>query len=211
MKEIIKKLALFGIFFAIVVFIIGGMASAELKRARPVMGHYVVTGSGHNFVSTTGFDADYKPNPCSQEVPAEMCITFQDTMIFQGDLIFNKDGTGTFTLLDRGIDTPPLAYNMKMGAYEFVYTKTGERTFTYRLKPNTYMKVEFIAGGSTGQTVFFEVAGHCQGVFSQDFQNVIVTCGPPDFILTAVDPATGAKAPVQALLSESLTGIRVNE
>jgi hypothetical protein len=74
------------------------------------------------------------------------------------------------------------------------------------------MKAEFTAGGQTGQTVFFEVDGHCEGVLSQDLQNVIVTCGPttspPDFILTAVDP-DGNKLPIQAILSQSIVGILV--
>lgn len=138
-------------------------------------------------------------------------MAFQDIQIFSGDYTFNKDGTGTFTQLNRGIDTPLLEYNVKVGTYDFIYTKTSERTFTYQLKPGTYLKVDFTAGGQTGQTVYFEVDGHCEGVLSQDLQNLIVTCGPPDFVLTAVDPSSGAKLPIQGLMSQSIVGILVHE
>ncbi len=211
MKENIKKLAVFTIITATVVFMAVATTSAGSTLFHPIKGHYVVTGSGHNFVSTTGFDANFNANPCPGPDFPFGCIVFQDIQIFSGDLTFNKDGTGHFTQLNRGIDTPPGEYNIKEGNYDFIYTKTSERTFTYQLKPGTYFKVEFTAGGQTGQTVFFEMDGHCEGVLAQDSQNVIVTCGPPDFILTAVDPSSGAKLPIQALLSESIVGIRVSE
>jgi hypothetical protein len=54
----------------------------------PIRGHYVVTGAGHNSVSTTGFDANYKLNPCPPGVPVDMCVFFQDIQIFQGDYTF---------------------------------------------------------------------------------------------------------------------------
>jgi hypothetical protein len=217
MKGNIKKLTVFVIIAAIAMFIVVGMASAGSTRFGPIMGHYVVTGSGNNLVSTTGFDNNYNPNPCPEPPPPFGCLVFQDAMILSGDLTFNKDGTGSFKQYNRGIDLPPLppAFSLKLGYYEFIYTKTSERTFTYQLKPGTYMEAEFLAGGQTGQTVNFEVDGHCEGVLSQDLQNVIVTCGPtmspPDFILTAVDPSSGAKLPIQAILSQSIVGIKVNE
>ena len=213
MKGNIKKLAVFVFIATIAMFIAVGMASAGSTLFHPIRGHYVVTGAGHNFVSTTGFDANYKPNPCPQDVPAEMCIFFQDIMIFQGDYTFNKDGTGTFTQLNRGIETPPLQYNIKIITYEFIYTKTSEHRFTYQLKPGTYIKAEFIAGGQTGQTAYFDVDGFCEGVLSQDSQNLNVSCGPPNLLLTAVDISTtpATKLPVQTLWSESIVGIRVTE
>jgi hypothetical protein len=212
MKGNIKKLAVLMIVAAMAMFTVVAMASAGQIYVHPIIGYYSVTGSGHNFVSTTGFDATYNPNPCPENGnPPFGCATFQDVQIFSGDLTFKKDGTGHFTQYNRGIDMPPGAFNMKQGDYDFIYTKTSERTFTYQLKPGTYMTVQFTAGGQTGQTVFFEVDGHCEGVLSQDLQNVVVTCGPPDFIMTAVDPASGAKAPIQALMSQSIVGIRVNE
>jgi hypothetical protein len=211
MKSKINKRVLLVLIAAIAMFAVTGIVSAGSTNFGPIIGHYSVTGSGHNFVSTTGFDANYKPNPCPPDVPAENCISFQDAQIFQGELIFYKNGTGTFTQFNRGIDIPPLDYNIKIGTYDFNYTKTSERTFTYQLKPGTYLNVDFIAGGSTGQKISFEVDGLCQGVISQDAQNVIVTCGPPSFILTAVDPSTGDKLPVQGLMSQSINGIRVNE
>ena len=211
MKENNKRLAVFVIIAISAMFTVASVASARSTHFGPIIGHYVVTGAGHNFVSTTGFDANYNPNPCPGPDFPFGCVSFQDIQIFSGDLTFNKDGTGHFTQYNRGIDTPPGAFNMKVGNYDFIYSKTTERTFTYQLKPGTYMKVEFTAGGQTGQIVYFEVDGHCEGVLSQDLQNVIVTCGPPDFIMTAVDPSSGAKAPIQALLSESIVGIRANE
>ncbi len=213
MKGNIKRLAVFVIIAATMMFMVMATASAGSTLFHPIRGHYVVTGAGHNFISTTGFDANYKPNPCPQGVPAEMCVFFQDIMIFQGDFTFNRDGTGTFIQLNRGIDTPPLEYNIKMGTYEFIYTKTSEHRFTYQLKPGTYMKAEFIAGGQTGQIIYFEGDGFCEGVLSQDFQNLNVSCGPPNIIFTAVDISTTppTKLPVQALLSQSIVGIRVQE
>ena len=211
MKENNKRLAVFVIIAISAMFTVASVASARSTHFGPIIGHYVVTGAGHNFVSTTGFDANYIPNPCPGPDFPFVCVSFQDIQIFSGDLTFNKDGTGHFTQLNRGIDTPPGEYNIKEGNYDFIYTKTSERTFTYQLKPGTYMKVEFTAGGQTGQIVYFEVDGHCEGVLSQDLQNVIVTCGPPDFIMTGVDPFSGAKLPIQALLSESIVGILVNE
>jgi len=216
MKGNIKKLAVLVIIVATMMFMAVATASAGPTLFHPIRGHYAVTGAGHNLVSTTGFDNNYNPNPCPDPPPPFGCLVFQDSMILSGDFNFNKDGTGTFTQLNRGIDLPPLppAFSLKVGTYDFIYTKTSERTFTYQLKPGTYMKAEFTAGGQTGQTVFFEVDGHCEGVLSQDLQNVIVTCGPttspPDFILTAVDPSSGAKLPIQAILSQSIVGIRVN-
>jgi len=209
MKANIKRLGVFVLIATIGIFMAVATASAGSK----IRGHYAVTGAGHNFVSTTGFDQDYKPNPCPQGVPAEMCIFFQDIQIFQGDYIFNKDGTGTFTQLNRGIETPPLQYNIKIITFEFIYTKTSEHTFTYQMKPGTYIKAEFIAGGQTGQTVYFDVDGFCEGVLSQDFQNLNVSCGPPNLLLTAVDISTtpATKLPVQTLWSESIVGIRVTE
>jgi hypothetical protein len=175
-----------------------------------IQGHYAVTGAGHNVVSTTGFDANFQANPC---LPGNPCLVFQDIMMFSGDLTFNKDGTGSFTELNRGIDTPPLEFNLKVATYEFIYTKTSEQRFTYQLKPGTYEKVEFLAGGQTGQTIFFEVDGFCEGVLSQDGLNLNVSCGPPNFILTAVDISTtpATKLPIQALSSQSIVGIRVKE
>jgi hypothetical protein len=211
MKRIIKKFVVLVIISVITIFMAVAMASARPTHFGPIMGHYVVTGAGHNFVSTTGFDANYNANPCPGPDFPFGCVSFQDIQIFSGDLTFNKDGTGHFTQYNRGIDTPPGEYNIKEGNYDFIYTKTSPRTFTYQLKPGTYMKVAFTAGGQTGQTVFFEVDGHCEGVLSQDSQNLVVTCGPPDFILTAVDPSSGAKLPIQGLLSESIVGIWVNE
>lgn len=214
MKGNIKKLAVFVIIPGVAMFMAVALASAGPSHFGPIKGDYAVTGSGHNFVSTTGFDNDYNPNPCPASPPPFGCVVFQDIQIFSGDLTFNKDGTGHFKQINRGIDTPPLAYSLKEGDYDFIYTKTSSRTFTYQVKPGTYMQVVFLAGGQTGQTVNFEVDGHCEGVLSQDLQNVIVTCGPttspPDFILTAVDP-NGNKLPIQAIFSQSIVGIRVNE
>ncbi len=209
MKGDIKKLALLMIIAAMAMLTVVAVASAGQFCVHCIIGHYSVTGSGTNFVSTTGFDASYNPNPCPGPDFPFGCATFQDIQIFSGDLTFNKDGTGHFTQYNRGIDTPPGEFNIKQGDYDFIYAKTGERTFTYQLKPGTYWKVEFTAGGQTGQIVYFELDGHCEGVLTRDLQNVIVTCGPPNFILTAVDPVSGAKAPIQALLSESIVGIRV--
>ena len=207
MKGNIKKLAVFVMIVAIGMFTVVGMASAGKTLFHPIRGHYVVTGAGHNFVSTTGFDADYKPN-CPQGEP---CIFFQDIMIFQGDYTFNKDGTGTFTQLNRGIETPPLQYNIKKITYEFIYTKTSEHRFTYQLKPGTYIEAEFIAGGQTEQKAYFDMDGFCEGVLSQDSQNLNVSCG--NLLLTAVDISTdpAIRLPVKTLWSESIVGIRVKE
>jgi hypothetical protein len=211
MNTKINKRVLLVMIAAIAMFAVTGIVSAGSNDFSPIIGHYVVTGSGHNFISTTGFDSNYKPNPCPDGMSADMCISFQDVQIFQGDLILYKNGTGTFTQLNRGIDIPQIDYNIKTGAYELIYIKTSERTFTYQVKPGTYMQVDFTVGTSKGQTVFFEVDGTCQGVLSQDLQNVVVTCGPPNYIMTAVDPFSGNKSPLQALISQSIHGIRVNE
>ena len=213
MKRNIKKLTVFTIIAAIALFMAVATASAGPTLFHPIRGHYVVTGSGINIVSTTGFDQNYKPNPCPDPPDGCVSMVFQDIQNLKGDYIFNKDGTGTFTELNRGIDTPPLEYNIKVGSFEFIYTKTSEHRFTYQLKPGTYLKVEFIAGGQTGQTAYFDVDGFCEGVLSQDFQNLNVSCGPPNLLLTAVDISTtpATKLPVQTLWSESIVGIRVKE
>lgn len=213
MKGNIKKLAVFVIIAAIAMFMAVGMASARSTDFGPIMGHYVVTGSGNNLVSTTGFDNDYNANPCPSPPPPFGCIVFQDIMILSGDLTFNRDGTGYFKQINRGVE-PPAAYSLKSMQYEFIYTKTSESTFTYQLKPGTSIQATFLAGGQTGQIINFELDGRCEGVLSQDLQNVVITCGPtkspPDFILTAVDP-DGNELPIQAILSQSIVGIRVNE
>ena len=219
MKGNIKKLAVFVIIAAVAMFTAvatawdNGHDGDHWKHF--IWGKYAVTGSGNNLVSTTGFDANYNPISCPVPPPPFGCAVFQDIQILSGGLTFYKDGTGHFAEINRGIDSPPLSYSLKTGDYDFIYTMTSERTFKYQLKPGTYFQVLFLAGGQTGQTVSFEMDGHCEGVFSQDFQNVIVTCGPttspPDFILTAVDPSSGAKLPIQGLLSESIVGIWVNE
>ena len=211
MKGNIKRLAVFVIIAAIAMFMAVATASAQPTYFYPIRGHYAVTGAGNNLVSTTGFDKNYNPNPCPVPPSPFGCLVFQDIQILQGDFILNPDGTGTFTELNRGIDTPPLSYNIKVGTYDFIYTKTSAQRFTYQLKPGTYLKVDFIAGGQTGQTIYFEGDGFCEGVLSADWQNLNVTCGPPNMIFTAVDPSTGAKLPIQALLTQSVVGIRVNE
>jgi hypothetical protein len=213
MKGNIKKMAVLVIIVATAMFMAAATVSAGSTLFHPIWGHYVVTGAGHNFVSTTGFDANYKPNLCPQDVPADMCVFFQDIQIFQGDYTFNKDGTGTFIQLNRGIDTPPLEYSVKIITYELIYTKTSEYRFTYQIKPGTYIKAEFIAGGQTGQIIYFEGDGFCEGVISQDGQNINVSCGPPNIILTAVDISTTPpiELPIQALLSQSIVGILVHE
>jgi len=210
MKGYIEKPAVLVIIAAIAMFMAVVMASADDHHWK-IHGKYAVTGSGNNLVSTTGFDKNYNPNSCPTPAPPFGCLVFQDIQILQGDFILNTDGTGTFTELNRGIDTPPLSYNIKVGTYEFIYTKTTEQRFTYKLKPGTYLKVVFTAGGQTGQTIYFEGDGFCEGVLSQDWQNLNVTCGPPDMIFTAVDPSTGTKLPIQALLTQSVVGIRVKE
>ena len=218
MKGNIKKLAVFVIIATIAMFTAVAMAWDKGHDGDHwkhfIWGKYAVTGSGNNLVSTTGFDKDYNPNPCPPTPPPFGCVVFQDIEIFSGSLTFNKDGTGHFKQINRGIDTPPLAYSLKAGDYDFIYTMTSERTFTYQLTPGTYFQVVFLAGGQTGQTTNFVGDGYCEGVFSQDFQNVIVTCGPttspPDFTMTAVDPS-GNKLPIQAILSQSVVGIAVNE
>ena len=211
MKRNSKKLVVLVIIAAITMFSVTAMAWDNKPGFR---GHYAVTVAGHNLVSTTGFDNDFNPNPCPTNAPPSSCLVFQDIQVWSGDLRFNKDGTGSFTWINRGIGTPPGAYNIKTADYEFIYTMTSDRTFTYQMKPGTYLEVKFLAGGQTGQIVTFEVDGYCKGVLSQDLQNVIVTCGPttspPDFILTAVDP-NGNKLPIQAILSQSIVGIRVNK
>ncbi len=211
MKGNIKKLVVFVIIATIAMFIVVGVASAGPAHFGPIMGHYAVTGSGNNLVSTTGFDNDYNPNPCPGPDFPFGCNVFQDIQIFSGDLIFKKDGTGSITAINRGVE-PPVAYSLKKMEFDFIYTKTTERSF--QLTPSTSIKATFLAGGQTGQSINFEVDGHCEGVLSQDQQNVIVTCGPttspPDFILTAVDP-DGNKLPIQAIWSQSLVGIRVNQ
>ena len=215
MKGNIKKLAVLTIIAAIATFMVVATASAGSILFHPIRGHCVVTGSGNNLVSTTGFDKDYNPNPCPPTPPPFGCLVFQDIQIFSGDLTFNKDGTGSFTWINRGIGTPPGAYNIKTADYEFIYTMTSDRTFTYRAKPGTYLEVKFVAGPQKGQIVTFEVDGYCKGVFSQDLQNVILTCGPTmspsDSILTAVDPNTGTKLPLQGIFSHSIVGIAVNK
>jgi hypothetical protein len=212
MKRNIKMLTVLVVIIAMAIFMAAGVASARSTHFGPIMGHYVVTGAGHNFVSTTGFDANYIPNPCPGPDFPFVCVSFQDIQIFSGDLTFNKDGTGSITAYNRGVEvTSPLAYSLKKMQYDFIYTKTSARTFTYQL--STTIQAEFLAGGQTGQKINFEGDGHCEGVLSQDLQNVIITCGPtkspPDFILTAVDP-DGNKLPIQAILSQSIVGIRVN-
>jgi hypothetical protein len=187
------------------------MAADDNAGRKTIQGHYAVTGAGHNLVSTTGFDANFKPNPCP---PAgNPCLVFQDIQIFSGDYTFNKDGMGSFTQLNRGIDTPPGEYNIKVATYEFIYSKTRQQKFTYQVKPGTYVKAEFIAGGQTGQTIYFEADGFCEGVLSEDGLNLNVSCGPPNWLLTAVDTSTtpATKLPIQALFSQSIVGIRVHE
>ena len=212
MKGNSKKLAVL-----VVIIVIGLCATVAMAwdNKPGFKGHYAFTGAGHNLVSTTGFDNNYNPISCPTTPPPFGCLVFQDIQIFSGDLTFSKDGTGTFTIINRGIETPPGAYNVKTGDYEFIYTMTSDRTFTYRAKPGTYLEVKFVAGPQKGQIVTFEVDGYCKGVLSQDLQNVIVTCGPttspPDFILTAVDPDTGNKLPIQGILSHSIVGIAVNK
>jgi len=212
MKRNSKKLVVLGIIAAITMF---SVTATAWDHKHGIQGHYAITGAGHNLVSTSGFDNNYNPNSCTPPNPPFGCLVFQDIQIFSGDLTFNKDGTGSFTIINRGIETPPGAYNVKTGDYEFIYTMTSDRTFTYQMKPGTYMEAQFTAGGQTGQIINFEVDGQCEGVLSQDLQNVIVTCGPttspPDFILTAVDPNTGTKLPIQAILSQSIVGIGVLE
>ncbi len=210
----IKKLAVFVMVVAIAVFIVVGMASAKSTHFGPIIGHYVITGSGNNLVSTTGFN-NYDPIACPEGGnPPFGCLVFQDIQIFSGEITFNRDGTGSITAINRGVDTPPTPpeSSLKKMEFDFIYTKTSLRTF--QLTPSTPIKATFLAGGQTGQIINFKVDGRFEGVLSQDQQNVIITCGPTtspiDFILTAVDP-DGNELPVQAILSQSIVGILVHE
>jgi hypothetical protein len=209
MKGNIKKLAVFVMIAATVMFTVVAMASAGPTIHLPIQGQYVYTGTGNCLISPTGF-TDY--------VPKDPAQAFLSTLVLNGVYTFQKKGTGSFKQDARFVDTPPGVINIAEETWpSFNYTATDRDQFTISWDQGSYMEIDWIAGPNTKTQppkIYFEVDGNCTGTVSQSKDTVTITCGDPILILTLCDPMQPPCTPIpsfQAYCTFSQVGNLVDE
>jgi len=173
MKGNIKKLALVVIIAVIPMLIAVATASAAGKT---IQGKYAVAGYATSLVAILGFNASLQANGGAGGP------WFLAPSTWSGVLTFNKDGTGSFTGIDRGltvyssaIGAPPDggAANLSWG---FTYTiDNGNITFTY---VKGTLEEDFTSGPSAPSTVYANNTQPWDGVISSDGKSIAMFWGP---------------------------------
>ena len=205
-----KKLAVFVIVAAIVMFIAIPMASADPKVDHALKGQYAFSGPGQCVISTAGFGDNYVPN--------EGAFVFAASQIWEGVYTFNRDGSGTIRAFHRSFDLPGLTLGTANISWDFTYKMTDKDRFQTSLVKDTYDKVEWTSGpncdenGENCATLYFDVVGPCDGVMSRDGDSVIMTCGQPTKLILCVPGVFPCvRTPFEAYCSFSHQGFRVRD
>ncbi len=197
MKGNIKKLTVLVIVIATAMFTLVATASAGSNNSPLLRGTYAFTGSGNCVVSLTGVGN-----------------LFTIIQIWEGVYIFDGHGSGSFSGTFRAVDLSSNAISKANASWEFEYEMTDHNRFETYLKPGTFDKVEDPTGARPSD--YFNIVGRFYGAVERDGASIVITSGPPQtHILCAADPnpALGVCVPsgVEALCSESIIGLRVNE
>ncbi len=196
MKAIIKKMLALVIIAAIGLFLAMATASADSSNSPLLRGTYAFTGSGNCVLSAGGTNL------------------FTIIQIWEGVYIFDGHGSGSFSGTFRAVDLSSNAISKANASWEFEYEMTDHNRFETYLKPGTFDKVEDPTGVRPSD--YFNIVGNFYGAVERDGASIVITSGPPQtHILCAPDPnpALGVCVPsgIEALCSESIIGLRVNE
>ncbi len=206
MKAIIKKMSVFVMITAILMFATVAMAWDDHHWYTPIYGKYAFTGSGNCVGSTAGFDQDLKPN--------EGATVIAIIQIWDGDYTFDGHNSGSFTGTFRAVDLNGYSISIANASWEFKYKMTDYNRFQTYLpqKPGFYDTV--VAVTPEGPTNYFNIEGPCDGAVERDGASIKITCAPPQkHIFCIPNSSTGLcdNTPFELLCSESHVGLRVVE
>ena len=194
MKGSMKKLAVFVIVAAIVMFTVATMASADDHRGKnTIRGQYAATQWGSCILSIFGFNSDFTPACYTPPGGSPLCIASIQMFNRAGDYTFEKNGTGTVTLNGSSItlsyigpsgQVPSNASSQTM-SWDFTYTVTGDGMITTTGVPGTCITTHN-SGPLSGKT--YEVEGvSATGAITPDGKNITLHAGPPN-LLTLYGP-----------------------
>ena len=200
-----KKLVVIAVIAAMAAVSPVALASAQDHAGRMIRGTYAFTGSGHCVISTTGFDAQYQPNPG----PGALVFTILQT--WEGDYTFDGHGSGSLRASFHGVDLPSFAVgSLANVSWEFTYAMTDHNRFQTYLAPGTYDKVEDAAG--IKPVNYYDIVGAWNGVVARNGESIHITGGPPlKHILCDPSQPPCVRTSVEAFCSESHVGIRVQD
>lgn len=203
MKGNIKKLAVFVMIAAIVMFTAVAMVSADDKDFKAIHGEYGFS-SGGNCVSTpiANWTGDFTVSD-----PTKVSgISYNS----HGIVTFEKNGTGTVDLRVWTTPIPPAwAAGFVHVSFPFTYTINGDGEINVESVPNKFKQeiLNPVTGAPTG-LVFYRDHFSFTGWVSADHKTIVLASPAPE-ILTLLD---GSLNPLQKVLChESLTCVRLVE
>jgi len=135
-------------------FMLFACATTSPSVPQPIKGPYAVTAQGRCLIALFGFKPDSTPS-CKDTPQGPACPTITQSWTAEGVYSFNKDGTGSFTVLVQYVTdsfrgpsgmVPPSLGSQKASA-KFHYTVTDEGKIAITADPGTYT-VEWITGPS---------------------------------------------------------------
>ncbi len=152
MKRNIKKLGVFVIIAAIVMFMSVGRASAKSPIPHAIRGVYAATQMISSIFSIAGFDANLTPIQCSTP-PFPICMPVSVSLgQRQGVFKFESDGTGSATLDASAINVSPPSGVTQTITFDFTYTVTEDGMITITGVPGTWF-ITYTSGPNKGVTI----------------------------------------------------------
>ena len=189
MKVNMKRLAVLVVITVMATFMMTAMAAAGSLKTQ---GQYVSTGSGSCLLAMIGFDAE-----TGVPLGVSSGLWLIQTFTSEGVWTFERDGTGSFTGLNRSV-TPPYnppsaAYPPSVGAhsvsFDFQYT-VADGVMSITADQGTYV-IEWIYGPSAPKKYHLDGFSRT-GAITPDGKTITLNGGVPDkmtFIPTTGDGA----------------------
>ena len=176
MKVNIKRFAVIVVITVMATFMMTAVASAGSLKTQ---GQYVSTGSGSCLLAMIGFDETGVPKGVSSG------LWLIQTFTSEGVWTFERDGTGSFTGLNRSV-TPP--YNPPSGAYppsvgahsvlfDFQYT-VADGVMSITADPGTYV-IQWIYGPTAPKKYHLDGFSRT-GAITPDGKTITLNGGVPD-------------------------------
>jgi hypothetical protein len=186
MKTSMKKLTVFGMIAALVLFVAAAMASASDDGwSNTIQGKFAVTGSNACLIAPGGFDSSLQP----QQIPIPgVPLSFQSAQTWEGVYTFKHSGKGALDVIAHDVGGPTGGGGSLSIHWDFNYTVNHGGLITFTLVPKSYIG-QWLTGLQAPNYEYLGIKDSWGGVISPDGNQIFVTWGAP-LILYLLDTKT---------------------